>query len=369
MEPAVARQSKAAMKPRVFHMLPVVVLCLAAGCNAWPMLEPSAVKHPIEAIGGAGVIYTPPASGELWTPAKLAAASPEELAYYYAPIYVQGHQVPGHGRFRWPVASDSIGQPFLVRRSDGSLTTEVDVSRPTVYVITERRALGTHEHVQLTYTLWFPEHPRTKALDIEAAHIDSGVVRITLDAQNAPLFYETVLACGCYHKVFMESRVEAAAAQYFGPPQRKKEYAVERNVLAKIDWEVAGLVDTPVEQPTRPVLFTSAGEHRWVGLYSSAHLRLPDDGRYVVPYRLADYGELQAVPVAGTGETGSIFNAADDQQVFGADRLERFIFMWIGTDDAGHPRRNDQILLHFDQSSWSDPTIYHRYLRLPPGIL
>ena len=87
------------------------------------------------------------------------------------------------------------------------------------------------------------------------------------------------------------------------------------------------------------------------------------------PYRLAAYDELTAAPIVGSGETAAIFNAANDEQVWGADRLERFIFMWIGTDDAGHPRRDDQILLHFDQSRWKDPENYHRYLRLPPGVL
>jgi hypothetical protein len=43
--------------------------------------------------------------------------------------------------------------------------------------------------------------------------------------------------------------------------------------------------------------------------------------------------------------------------------------MFIGTDDAGHPRRDDEILLHFDQSHWKDPDNYQKHLRLPPGIL
>jgi len=38
-------------------------------------------------------------------------------------------------------------------------------------------------------------------------------------------------------------------------------------------------------------------------------------------------------------------------------------------DDASHPRANDQIKLHFDQSTWGDTTIYERFLRLPPGAL
>jgi hypothetical protein len=41
----------------------------------------------------------------------------------------------------------------------------------------------------------------------------------------------------------------------------------------------------------------------------------------------------------------------------------------IGVDNAGHPRALDQIKLHFDQSTWSDTTIYNRFMRLPEGTL
>ncbi len=358
---------------RRFQQVAIALFLLlsATGCNVtWPMLDATAVYRPIESVGGAGVIYAPPAAHERWSAAQVASATPEQLARYYAPILVQGHLSPQHDEpYRWPPEVDSIGRPFLVRLPNGRLRTEIDVSQPTVYALAERRRLGTHDHVQLTYTVWYPRRPRTKAIDIEAAHIDSGVLRITLDEQNVPLLYETVLACGCYHKAFVEDRVEAAAREYFGPPERGKHFSVEKNVPGRIDWEVAGLVDTPTYEPVGPVVFVSAGEHRVQGLHSANGFRWPENAQAVVPYRLADYRELLSVPIAGTSELGSIFNAADDQQVFGADRLERFIFMWIGTDDAGHPRRNDQILLHFDQSAWMDPTNYNRYLRLPPGLL
>jgi hypothetical protein len=55
-----------------------------------------------------------------------------------------------------------------------------------------------------------------KLIDLEEADIDSCVLRVTLDADNAPLFYETIAACGCFHKVFVQRRVEDAAAQQFG---------------------------------------------------------------------------------------------------------------------------------------------------------
>jgi hypothetical protein len=55
-------------------------------------------------------------------------------------------------------------------------------------------------------------------------------------------------------------------------------------------------------------------------------------------------------------------------KVRGAERRrEKFLMSFVGVDSAGQPRADDQIKMHFDQSTWGDPTIYGKYLRLPPG--
>ena len=53
----------------------------------------------------------------------------------------------------------------------------------------------------------------------------------------------------------------------------------------------------------------------------------------------------------------------------GVRRREKFIFTVIGVVSAGQPRADDQIKMHFDQGTWGHPTIYQKYLRLPPGVL
>jgi hypothetical protein len=228
--------------------------------------------------------------------------------------------------------------------------------------------INEHDHVQLTYTAWYPAHPRTKAFDLEAADIDSCVVRVTLNAEHAPLFYETIAACGCFHKVFLEHWLEDAAKQKFGAPEKDKTYAVERTNKEWIDWEVAGLIDEPHDQPCRPVVFIKAGDHKVIGMGSAARLRVPNNAD-IHPYALADYSELYDLTVDGCKEHAPFFDVGKGGKVWGAQRKERFIFSWIGVDDAGQPRANDQIKLHFDQSTWSDPTVYEHYLRLPPGTL
>jgi hypothetical protein len=341
------------------------------GCNVtWPMLDEQAVRDPIGALDGAAIVYAPSyAQGPVPVQA-LANATPEQLAVYYAPTLVQGLQPNGVHDFNWPVENDFIGRPHLRIDVDGKLKTVIDTNQPTVYFLTDRRRLGQQDHKQLTYVVWYPAHPRTKTFDIEPADIDSGVVRITLGRDNRPLFYETSLACGCYHKVFAEAWVENAARQSYGPPLKGKKFALERNAPMKTDWEVAGVVNSPSGHVAPPVVFASTGEHRVQGLFSSVGFVPPSDPIMSRTYRLAPYFELLQVPVAGTEQFSTIFDETNDHQVYGADRtLEKYIFVWIGTDDAGHPRRNDEILLHFDQSHWMDPGIYERYLRLPAGVL
>ena len=354
------------MQRRVLWLLCSCSL-MVSGC-AWPMLQQSALSDPLGAVEGKGRIFTSTASREISSD-DVAQATDSELLAFYAPVIVQQYRSASEKGYAYEHEVDLFGSPFLERLPNGKLQTRIDSNQPTVYGIFDRRQIGTRPHVQLTYTVWYRRHPRTKRFDIEPGLVDSGVVRITLDDRNRPLIYETVLACGCYHKVFVEKRVENASQQYFGAPVDDKEYSVGRSIPFQFDFEVAGLVDTPDQSPAPPVVFVGSGDHKVLGLHSSASLNWAQREGAVAGYRLADYDELSALPVAHEGTVHSMFNRANDQQVFGAQRLERFLFAPIGTDDAGHPRRNDQILLHFDQSAWMDPNLFFRYLRLPPNML
>ena len=87
------------------------------------------------------------------------------------------------------------------------------------------------------------------------------------------------------------------------------------------------------------------------------------------PYELTEYADLYSLPVANSQDKKPFFDLGNGGKVWGAQRKERFLLSLIGVDAAGHPRANDQIKLHFDQSTWGDGTIYEKYLRLPAGTL
>jgi hypothetical protein len=182
------------------------------------------------------------------------------------------------------------------------------------------------------------------------------------------VFYETIAACGCFHKIFVERWVEDGARQSFGPPERAKKYCVERSVRG-IDWDVGGIIDEPRDEPRRPVVFLKAGEHKVIGLGSAARLRVPPTAERHL-YEMTSYADLYAVTVDGTQEQAAFFDMDNGGKVRGAERKgEKFLFALAGVDSAGQPRADDQIKIHFDQSTWGDPTIYAKYLRLPPGTL
>jgi hypothetical protein len=365
-------------------LTPVVIFLGLEGCQAlsdrlskWQMLEPTAMEDPLKAVGGDGIVFGPPGEDHPRDRSRLATLPPNELVGYYAPIFVQQRVNTAALSHPYPNEYDEIGEARLRREEDGKLKAFV-TGPPKLYAVYEKRKLSGNDHVQLTYTAWYPAHPRMKAIDLEAASIDSCVVRVTLDKENAPLFFETIAACGCFHKVFVESWIEESAVKTYGLPEKNKKYVVERVVKGALDWEVAGTVDEPRDSPRRPVVFLKAGDHKIIGMGSSARLRVPKEADSRI-YALADYAELYSLPVApalgkqsavGSGpERAPFFDMEDGGKVYGAQRKERFIFSVIGVDDAGQPRALDQIKLHFDQSTWSDPTIYERYLRLPPGVL
>jgi hypothetical protein len=330
------------------------ILAALAGCQSlmkalsghltnWQMLDQTALEDPIKAVGGDGIVFLPQGETGPLSRRKLTAAKPETLVNYYAPIYVQQRVDTRAQAHPYPPEYDLIGEAHLRRCADGKLKSYV-AGPPRVYAIYKELAIDGRQHVQITYTAWYPAHPRMKAFDLEAAEIDSCVLRVTLDAEHAPLFYETIAACGCFHKIFIERWLEDGARQNFGPPEKDKKYCVERSCRREIDWEVGGLVDEPRDRPQRPVVFLKAGEHKVMGLGSAARLRVPPTAEKH-PFEMTSYADLYAVTVDGSQEQAPFFDMENGGKVRGAERKkEKFLFALVGVDAAGQPRADDQEL-------------------------
>jgi hypothetical protein len=367
-----SQHARNVVRTRVSLLLIALWAC-AFGCEAfshrmtsWQMLGQEALDDPIRAVGGDGIVFSPPGEDRTLSRDQVAKALPAELVAYYAPVLIQQRVDTAALSYPYPKEYDQIGEARLQRDAKGELKSSV-AGPATVYAIFQKVKIDGRERVQLTYTAWYPAHPRMKTIDLESANIDSCVLRVTLDGQNSPVLYETIAACGCFHKVFVAKWVEEAAAQQYGPPEKGKKLSIERTVKEDIDWDVVGVVDEKREQPRRPVVFLKAGDHKVIGMGSTSRLKV-QYGADARTYTLADYADLYSVAITGTKERGAFFDMDNGGKVRGAERKERFIFSVIGVDDAGQPRANDQIKLHFDQSTWGDPTIYTRYMRLPAGV-
>ncbi len=352
----------------------VLLLAVLLGCKAiskhltnWKMLDDSALENPLQAIGGDGIIFAPPANDHPLEPDQLAKEKEQQLLAYYSPVIIQQRGGGEGKKHTYPREFDLVGEAKLKREANGKLKSYV-TGHPTVYGIFQRVPIGGTEKIQLTYTAWYPAHPKMKTIDLEEADIDSMVLRVTLNSNYTPIFYETIAACGCFHKVFVPHWVETQAAQEYGAPEKGKKYVIEKTMKRSIDWEIGDLVEEDPLHPRRPVVFVSAGEHKVIKLGSRSKLKIPENTD-VVNYTLKDYSALYSIPVDGEKEAAAFFDMKDGGKVRGAERKERFLMGLVGVDSAGQPRANDQIKLHFDQSTWGDPNIYQTYLRLPSGLL
>jgi hypothetical protein len=338
-------QPKAAARLRTLAFMLFIIGLALCGCQTirqelsdrlthWNMLGQDALDDPIKAVGGDGMVFTPTQESRPLNRKQLAAADAETLVNYFAPIFVQQRVNTQVQKYPYPPEYDMIGQAHLRREEDRKLTSYVAGS-PTVYAIYKKLLINGNEHVQLTYTAWYPAHPKMQTFDLGGAR-----------------------HAGCRERPAL-----------FGAPEKDKKYSVERTVKDSIYWEIAGIVDEPRDQPHRPVVFLKAGDHKVIGMGSASRLRVPPTAEKH-PYSLASYADLYNVNIDGSKSFAAFFDMEDGGKVRGAERKnEKFFLSFIGVDSAGQPRADDQIKMHFDESTWGDPRIYGKHLRLPPGAL
>jgi len=189
---------------------------------------------------------------------------------------------------------------------------EVDTARPLAY----RRLALTRSYgkvlAQLVYTIWFPERPSSGAADLLAGRLDGVVFRVTLGGDGAPLLYDTIHPCGCYHMFFPTAGVKLLPAQ-----EPVVEWAFVPSTLPAI--APAQRVAVRIESRTHYVV----------------NVR-PDTGASGKAYQFADENDLRALPTADGG-TRSAYGP--DGIVPGTDRGERYLFWPMGIENAGAMRQ------------------------------
>lgn len=258
--------------------------------------EPAAVPSAQRQIGA---IFSKVRKDALGIP-EFTPAQRELLFKAYAPAY----EIATTGAY------DLFG-PLSWR---GGPSPEVDTSHPTVY----RRLAYTRFHgvvlTQLEYTIWFPERPSSGPLDLLAGRLDGVVFRVTLDANGAPLVYDTVHPCGCYHMFIPTARVRPLPAPEPG-----------------IEWAFIPKTLPALEAGARVAVRIASGTHYVVNVR-------PDDHAPALRYRLEPAEDLHALP-APDHTTRSAFGP--DGLVPGTERGERFLFWPMGIASSGAMRQSD----------------------------
>lgn len=189
---------------------------------------------------------------------------------------------------------------------------EVDTARPVAY----SRLAFTRFHgailTQVVYTIWFPERPADGATDLLAGRLDGVVFRVTLGSDGAPLVYDTMHPCGCYHMFFPTARMQ---------PVPSPDSAIE--------WAFAPESLPPLAAAQRVVVRIQSRTHYVVDVRA-------DDGAAGIAYGMADDDNLRALP-NNDRTTRSAFGP--DGIVPGTERGERYVFWPMGIDNSGAMRQ------------------------------
>lgn len=291
-------------------------------------------------LGGfdAADIYMPPA----------AEASAIER---YAPILV----VERAADPRYAPDADRLGQVIATDMDH----VEVRPDQPALYSYVRRVLLMGHEHDQLVYVAWFPEHPALTTNDPMAGHIDGLTVRITLDRGGRPAIVETMANCGCFHGLYPSQRLEAAAVAEYGEPAEGMRYALAREAGRKLNTHIPSLL-TEENGNDRPVVYVAAG---WHAIMHVSFKPAEASGRET--YSLRPYADLELLPTPDGGYTSMFY---DNGLVRHAQRPEGVYFTPLGMLSAGQPRQRETQLIYWDRYDFDAPDLLSRLLNLPASF-
>jgi hypothetical protein len=168
--------------------------------------------------------------------------------------------------------------------------------------------------LQLVYTIWFPERPPASPGDILAGRLDGVMWRVTLDDDGAPLVFDSIHPCGCYHLFVPTARVVAK------PPQPTLDE--QALVPATLPALAAGAAVT---------VFVASGTH-----YVRAVRVGEPPVAAPIRYRFAREDALRTL-AHPDGGTRSLYGP--DGIVAGTARAEAALFWPLGIRDAGAMRQ------------------------------
>ena len=298
---------------RVLGLYAVTRIPFARGVRQWESETLAAFGRQ---AGGLRVRYAPPPAAPL---ARAAAAAMLDRTHF-DPL---GHPMLSQLEFERLVSAyapsfdvelagdyDRFGR---LRWQREAVMPEVDPAEAAVYVQPAYTRYGESVLLQLVYTIWFPERPPRGGLDLLAGKLDGLVWRVTLAPDGAPLLYDSIHPCGCYHLFFPTPRARPLPA-----PDPLEEWAFVPQTLP------------PVGEGERPVVRIASATHYIEGV---SLVRGSDS---VVRYVLHPYDELRSMPRMGEGPRSAF---GPDGIIAGSERAEGLVFWPMGIASPGAMRQ------------------------------
>jgi hypothetical protein len=199
------------------------------------------------------------------------------------------------------------------------------VDRPVMY---QRVAFTRYQDqtlLQLVYSVWFPERPKSGGIDLLGGQLDSVVLRLTLAPDGTPWLYDSIHSCGCYHLFF-----PTPGAKALPPPS-----AGGGSTPEAIEWAFVPIRLPLLKVGQRMALYLESKTHYVEGLrpVPAASSGTP------TPYALRPDGALRTLRVAG--EANGVTRSAFWPQgiVPGTERGERILFWPMGITSPGAMRQ------------------------------
>ena len=298
---------------RAVGLYPLTRLAFAAGIRDWQQRTRDEFAAPLADLVQAGQLqtYLPEAAApELASPPRSAALALPAPSRLQLTQWVQRH-APAL-EIDASSGDDRIGALHWTGADAPAIA--VDTAQPAAYVRTAYTHFGGRVRLQLVYTFWFPARPAEGAFDILAGRLDGLLWRVTLDESGAPLVYDSIHACGCYHLFFPTDAVVA----------RPQPDTLDEGLFTP-QWAPKAAVGQ------RIVLRIAARTH-----YLQRVSARRADGLAGVAYALRDEGILRALPWPAGG-TRSAYDA--DGLIPGTERAERWLFWPMGISSAGQMRQ------------------------------
>jgi hypothetical protein len=210
--------------------------------------------------------------------------------------------------------AEAYDRPGALAWRHGEPAPAVDASAPVVYRMPAWTRYRGRTLLQLVYTIWFPERPPESAGDILAGKLDGVTWRVTLAPDGAPLVYDSMHPCGCFHLFFPTPRAVPVPAPH-----------------VSMEWMFAPQSLPAVADGERPVVRIATRTHY------VERVSLAQGVDAAARYAFRSYDELRSLPRPGGG-SASVFGPRHGL-IAGTERTERFLFWPMGIPSAGAMRQ------------------------------